>query len=204
MLGALVAFLAAFACFFGAIKRWPFPSLAKPGFPDLTVEIFGASTTDTEREAGSGLPVPAHLRSFTVRVTNAEPTQNASLTVLLYVALIPGSWGRAGEAVCPPPDWTLPPSLGLSPITMPLALSPGAAISGQLVYEIPEYYLDRIAEPMNARLELWDHVTGRRVTVPAHLGNHGKSEMTASSGGAAALGPEYESQAGQPDDAGRG
>lgn len=201
MLGVLVTFLATFASFFGAIRSWPFPPWVKPGFPDIDVEIYGTGSMDTQREGGSGLAVPAHLRSFNARLSNTGSEQTASLTVLLYVKLVPGSWGRVGEAVCPPPDWTLPPSLGLSPISMPIELPPGAAVAGHLVYEIPGYYLDKIAGPIDARLELWDHVTDKRMTVPTEIGSYDKSMMIPSSGSAEILGPEYESRADQQDDA---
>jgi len=203
MLAAFVSFLAAFTCFFGALKEWSFLPAARLDFPDIKVDVYGVSTIDTEHEAGTGLAAPARLRSFTVRLTNTSAEQYASLTALLYIKLIPGSWGRVGEAVCPPPEWTLPPSLGLNPIGMPCALSPGNAASGQLVYEIPSYYLDKIPEPMNARLELWDQLTGKRVNLPAEIGAHEKDDMVPSSGGAETLGPEYESPAGQEADAGQ-
>jgi len=201
MLGALVTFLAAFACFFGAIRSWPFPPGARPDFPDIDVEIYGTGSIDTQREGGSGLAVPAHLRSFNARFRNTGSEQGASLTVLLYLKLVPGSWGRVGEAVCPPPDWTLPPSLSLSPISMPFELPPGSTLAGHLVYEIPRYYLDKIAEPVDARLELWDHLTEKRMTVPAQIGSYDKSRMIPSSGSAEVLGPEYENQPDQQDDA---
>jgi hypothetical protein len=203
MLGALATFLAAFTCFFGAIRTWPFPPGARPDFPDLDVEIYGTGSIDTQREGGSGLAVPAHLRSFHARFRNSGSEQAASLTVLLYVKLVPGSWGRVGEAVCPPPQWTLPPSLSLSPISMPLELPPGATVTGHLVYEIPGYYLDKIAEPVDARLEICDHGTDRRMTVPARIGSYDKTRMIPSSGSAEVLGPEYENQPGQQDDASR-
>jgi hypothetical protein len=84
---------------------------------------------------------------------------------------------------------------------MPLALAPGGAASGHLVYEIPGYYLDKIAQPVSMRLELWDRLTGKRMTVPTEIGSHGRSQMIPSSGGAELLGPEYESQADQRGDA---
>lgn len=196
MVAAWVSFLVAFGCFFGVISSWTFPPWVRQGFPDIRVQIFGAGLIDTERESGAGMDVPARLRSFHARFTNSGAQQQASLTVLLYVKLIPGSWGRAGEAACPRPDWTLPPSLGLSPISMPFALPPGEAVDGHLVYEIPRYYLDKIAEKMNARLELLDHVTGKRMSIRAEIGDYDKSQMTASSGGAEVLGPEYEDKAG--------
>jgi hypothetical protein len=198
MLGAFICFLAAYACFFGAIKGWPFPPAVKPQFPDVEVEIYGTGSLDTQRESDSGLTVPATLRSFNARFANKAADQSASLTVLLYLKLVPGSWGRVGEAVCPPPDWPLPPSLGLTPISMPFELPPGSTISGHLVFEIPGYYLDKIDQPVNARLDLWDHLTDMRMTVPAEIGSHDKSRMVPSGGGAEVLGPEYESQPDQP------
>jgi len=201
MLGALICFLASYACFFGAVRGWPFPLVARSVFPDIEIEIYGTGSVDTQRESESGLAVPARLRSFPARFRNAEASQGASLTVLLYLRLVPGSWGRVGEAVCPPPDWALPPSLGLAPIGMPVELPPGSTAAGHLVYEVPGYYLDKIAEPVSMRLELWDHLTDRRMSVPAEIGSHDRTRMIPSSGGAELLGPEYESQADQPGDA---
>jgi hypothetical protein len=192
MLGACASFLVAFTSFYGAAKSWPFPPWVTLKFPDIMVEIFGSGTTETEREAGTGLDVPAHLRSFHARFTSMETEREANLTLLLYVKLIAGSWGRAGEAVCPPPSWMLPPSLGLSPISMPFRLSPGNAISAQLVYEIPRYYLDKIPEPPEARLEITDHASGKRMNIRAELGHYDKNAMTPAPGGAETLGPEYE------------
>jgi hypothetical protein len=200
MLGALVSFLAAHASYFGAIRSWSVPQTARQAFPSIEIEIFGISSIDTQREADSGLAVAARLRSLTVRLRNTGAEQRASLTASLYVKLVPGSWGRVGEALCPPPDWPLPPSLGLNPVRMPADLPPGGEISGQLVYEIPGYYVDKIAQPLSARLELWDHVTDRRMTVPAEIGSHDKSRMAPSSGSAEILGPEYETQPDQQDD----
>ena len=201
MLGALICFVASYTCFFGAIKGWPFPPVVRPDFPAVEVEIYGTGSMDTQRESESGLAVPVRLRSFHARFTNAESAQAARLTVLLYLKLVPGSWGRVGEALCPPPDWPLPPSLSLTPIGMPFDLAPGDTIAGHLVYEIPGYYLDKIAEPMSARLELWDQLTDKRMTTPAEIGSHDRGRMMPSSGSAEVLGPEYENQAAQPGDA---
>src|SRR5258708_29139683 len=109
MLGVLVTFLAAFACFFGAIRNWSFPPGVKPDFPDIDVEIYGTGSIDTQREGSSGLAVPAHLRSFNARFVNSGSEQSARLTVLLYITLVPGSWGRDGEPVSPPPHCALRP-----------------------------------------------------------------------------------------------
>ena len=63
--------------------------------------------------------------------------------------------------------------------------------------------IKKIAEPVSMRLELWDHLTGQRMTVPAEIGSHDRSRMIPSSGGAELLGPEYEDQADQQGDARR-
>lgn len=203
MVGAGISFLLAFTCFFGAIENWPFPPWLKPKFPNIGIEIYGTGFIDTERDAGTGMVVPTRLRSFNARVVNLETEQDANVTVLLYVKLIPGSWGRAGEFVCPPPDWALSPTLSLSPMSMPVVLSPGSAIGGHLIYEIPSYYLDKIAEPMNARLELWDHISEKRMNIRAEMGNYDRSEMVPSSGEVETLGRDFHADTALERDAGQ-
>jgi hypothetical protein len=198
MAGALICLVAAHSCFFGAIQGWALPWAVKPSFPGIEVEIYGTGSLDIQRESDSGLAVPVALRSLQARITNPATGQPARLEVLLYLRLVPGSWGRAGEALCPPPDWPLPESLGLAPISMPFELAPGSTVSGNLVYEIPGYYLGKIEQPVNARLELWDHLADKRMSLPAEIGSYDKSRMVPSGGGAEVLGPEYDSQPDQP------
>lgn len=200
---ALVAFVIAFAALFAAVQARPFPPWASSVFPDIKIEISGSGSIDTEREGSTGLDVPAHLRSFNARFTSLETGRPATLDVTLYVRLIPGSWGRAGEAVCPPPAWQLPPSLGLNPLVMPVILGPGTSVTGQLVYEIPRYYLDKIAEPLDARLEIADQASGKRMSIKAELGQFDRSRMTPASGRAEILGPEYDKPEGRHQDAGQ-
>jgi hypothetical protein len=98
MLGALICFLAAYTCFFGAIKGWAFPPVAKAEFPGIEVEIYGTGSLDTQRESESGLSVPATLRSFNARFASTAASQDASLTVLLYVKLGTRRRGRLPAA----------------------------------------------------------------------------------------------------------
>ena len=191
MVCALISFVAAFACFFGVATGWRPPVQRRLAFPGIRMEITGTGSIETERESDAGLDVPAHLRSFNVRWAN-ETQQESVLTVLLYVKLVPGSWGRVAEAICPPPSWPLPPSLNLSPISQPFALAPGAAVTGQLVFEVPRYYLDSLATPAEARLEIADEVSGKKMSAPAELGQYDKAAMAPAAGGVAVLGPEYE------------
>lgn len=200
MPAALLSYVLAFAAFLGAAKSWAIPAVAlPPSFPDVTVEVTSTGSTDTERESSSGMDVPAHLRSLHARFASSERDRAANLTVSMYVKLVAGSWGRAGETVCPVPSWTLPPSLGLSPMSMPFNLAAGQAISGQLVFEVPRYHQDKIANPLSARLEILDNVSGKRVSIPAELGLYDKAAMTPVKGGAEVLGPEYETRGAIPD-----
>jgi hypothetical protein len=199
MVAAGISFLVAFAAFLGAAQDWtflPVLPIVLPGFPDITMDIDGIGSTDTERESSSGLDVPVHLRSFHVRFANGEQERSAKLTVAMYIKVIAGSWGQAAEVVCLPPTWTLPPSLGLTPMSMPFDLTPGQESHGQLVFEIPRYYLDKIAIPLDARLEITDHASGQRMSIAAQLGHHETATMTPAPGGPQTLGPEFRATAG--------
>jgi hypothetical protein len=194
MLLALISLLIAFAAFFAATRSWPFPSAVNQGFPDLVIDINSVGSTDTEHESSTGLDVAAHLRTIHARFTNTERDRSASLTATMYVKLVAGSWGRTGEALCPPPTWPLPPSLGLSPMSTPIDIAPQGQLAGQLVFEVPRYYLDKLASPVTARLEIEDHLSRRLVSIPADLGHYDKSAMMPAAGGAEVLGPEFEAQ----------
>lgn len=195
-----VAWLAiAFAAFYAAANGRVFPPVASAGFPDIAVDVLSTGSTDTEREASNGLDVPAHLRSLHFRFTNAETERSARLSATMYVKLIAGSWGRAGEGVCPPPDWAVPSSLGLSPTSMPIELGPGAQATGHLLFEVPRYYLDRLASPPTARLEVLDHISGEQISIPAEIGHYPRSAMTVTRGGAEILGSEEPSAVTGPD-----
>jgi hypothetical protein len=191
MPAAGVALAVAYGCFLAAIKGWSFPPQARPAFPDIKVDLFGAGTMETEHESGTGLVVPAHLRSFDVRIASAETERRVSLSARLYLRLVPGSWGRTGEAVCPPPQWALPPALSGSALGMPIVVPPGDEVGGHMIFEVPAYYLDKIVSPAQGRIELTDAESGQRMTIPCELGSYARSQMTASSGGAATLGPEF-------------
>lgn len=192
MLAAGVSFALSFTCFFGATGSWVIPLRQVRGFPAITLDVYAAGSTQTEREGASGLDVAAHLRSLTVRITNTDTSQAAGLTVRLYVKLVPGSWGRASEFVAPPPTWTLPGALHLDPLAMPVDLAPGDAVSGQFVFELPSYYLDKLATPLDARLEISDRMSAATVSIPAEVGSYDLANVATVIPGAKMLGPEFE------------
>jgi hypothetical protein len=186
MLASLAFFLAAFVCFFGAIKGLRFPPWKKITFPDIKIDVYGAGFTVAQRVitipgASSSLVTNETLQLFMVRIVNMEAEQNASLTVRLYAKLVPSSFGNVPEMVCTPPDWSLSPDLDLNPIQMPLVLEPGNAKGGHLPYVMPSYL--KFASPPSGHLELDDHVTGKRVLIPAQMGAFDKRTMVPSSYG---------------------
>lgn len=184
MLVSLVFFLAAFACFFGAIKGLRFPPWKRIAFPDIKFHVYGGGFKVVERVvtnpgASSSLVIQETLQLFRVRIINVEAEQNASLTIRLYAKLKPGSFDDIPDTICTPPDWFLSPDLGLNPIEMPVVLEPGKAKGGHLVYVIAPYF-EYASSP--GRLEIEDHVTGKRVRIPAQMGMYDKETMIPSSG----------------------
>ena len=192
MICSCLAFAAAFGTLFNLTRTGAAaaaPGRVRPDFPDITLEITSVGMLETERESSSGLDVHARLRSYNVRVSNQEESAEARLTIVMYVKLIAGSWGRAGEAVCPQPSWALPQSLGLQPLAMPVVVPPGDYVAGQLVYEIPGYYAGKLADPLAARLEIADERSGKTMTIPAALGLFDVTTMTRVAGGAELVSP---------------
>jgi hypothetical protein len=186
MLASLLFFLAAFACFFCAIKGLRMPPWKKMRFPDIKIHVNGEGFNTVERVItapgmANKLVTNETLKRYMVRIVNMEGEQNASLTIRLYVKLKPGSFGPVLETLCPPLDWNLSPDSGLNPIQMPVVLQPGVAVGGDLLYVTRIGF--EFATPFVAHLELEDHVTGKRVRIPAHMGEFDKKTMVPSSRG---------------------
>lgn len=194
MLASAAAFVAAFTCFFCAMREIPFPPWAKISFPDINIEVYRVSDINTQYTLSNGMALPASLKSYRVRITNIEREQNSSLTIILYLGYEPGSAGRIGEEVGKVPDWPINPAYGLNTITMPIVLPPGTTAGGDLVYEISLWPGAKLADPRIARFELVDHVSKQRMNLrmPSDIGNYSRRDLTPSQGGIKILGSEYE------------
>jgi hypothetical protein len=210
---SIAVFALGFACFACAILGIPFPPWAKPKFPNVSVEIYGAADAVTHHMIPMGpnrqaMIMEVKLRAWRVRLTNLETEQNASLTIDLFVKLVPGSKGRIGETIWSVPDWPLDPNLGLDKIDMPIILAPGTTVGGDLVYEISGYDLANwqyVPEPLQKRFAITDHISGQRknIVTEADLGNFGRDKMiTPDHRGLLILGPEYGPKPEEPEDAG--
>jgi hypothetical protein len=80
MLASLAFFLAAFACFFCAIKGTRMPPWKKIRFPNIKVDIYGEGFANTERVimepgASSEFIMMETLKRYMVRIINVEEEQ---------------------------------------------------------------------------------------------------------------------------------
>jgi hypothetical protein len=203
---SIAAFILGFACFACAILGTPFPPWTKQKFPNIFVEIYGGSDVHTKHMFPNGITSSAHLRAYRVRITNLESEQNASLTIGLFLKLVPGSRGRIGETSAPIPNWPLDATLGLDTIKMPIILAPGTTVGGDLVYEMTHVDLMSgtiLANPLRKRFRIDDHISGQQkdVITEADLGSFGRDDMFASHRGVEILGPEYETKTEETGDA---
>ena len=187
--------------FLGAIKGLRFPPWKKIAFPDIKIHVYGAGFKVAERVitvpgASMDRVTREALQLFMVRIVNMEAEQNASLTVRFYAKLVPGSFSDAEEMVCPPPDWELSPTLNLKPIPMPYVLEPGNAVGGHLPYVMQSFL--EFTSPASGHLELEEHITGKRVLIPAQMGEFDKRTMVPSSHGIAIPKERYRTLAWPP------
>jgi hypothetical protein len=191
---ALGVFILAFACFAAAILGMAFPPWAKARFPNVYLEIYGGVQVTTTRVHPNGMQLDTPIMGYKARITNLENEQNASLTIRPFLKLEPGSAGRIGEAICTDVDWPLDPNLGLRVIEMPILLTPGTAIGGDLVYEVSLWPGSKLASPVQVRFQLMDHISDQKMNVvmKASMGKFSRKDMTPAKGGVEILGPEYE------------
>jgi hypothetical protein len=191
--------LRVFAC---AIRGVPFLPWTKPKFPNILVDISAAADIPTQYtipmgSSGNVMKVSTRLRSWRVQITNLEPEQNASLTIWLYVKLLPGSRGQVGESIWTPPRWPIDPALGLKQLDMPIIIEPGKSAGGDLVFEIDGIDLARwgdVVQPLQKRFVITDRTSGQQkeIVTEADVGNFDRSKMTPMSHpGLEILGPEH-------------
>lgn len=213
-----VAFILGFACFACAISGVHFPPWAKVKFPNVYLEIWDFSNRVTRHavdpESNVQGFVDARILAHYVRITNLETEQNASLTFVVYVKLVPGSDGYLGETKGSDADWPLNPNLGLlEKLRMPIVIAPGTSVAGDLVYQISmidSMQWAKIAQPVRVRFSIVDHISGQRrdLTIDADLrssggyGNFNRDNMVPSDpGGEVEVLPGYipkpEEQAGE-------
>jgi hypothetical protein len=147
----------------------PFPPWAKARFPDLEIEV----TSMKSRGYPPG-PNPDLWMSFSLRLTNREVDQNASITVRYRPKLDPTQErGRQFGELIFFGDRSDPPSgVPTDWLAQPLNLLPQHSAGGYLVWRIEKGWADTLANPSEACFLVEDHATNRAVVIPAWIGNY--------------------------------
>jgi hypothetical protein len=170
MLAATIVFLLAFASFYGAIKGIAFPPWEKSNFPKIRVNIYGASTTEIPRTAEGGPVDPLVTYFYKVRIINLEKEQNASLILRPFFDLSPESQGPFAEAagsytelkqMIGFPGFAYANTLAPNPLPETILLSPATSAEGDLVYMVPTFSWQKLADPRRLRLVIEDLVSGK-------------------------------------------
>jgi hypothetical protein len=170
MEGAGASFVAAFACFLGAIMGWRI-RLRRQQFPKIRVDVDGSGTMATTYEPMPGLVIPVRLMPFKVHFVSEETERSMSIKVArLFARVKPGGPSPLWEHLFVAPRWTISPSLELRPLRFPVNLEPQASEGGDLVFEMWSPNLADLADPFDARIEIEDANTGKRASFPATLG----------------------------------
>jgi hypothetical protein len=173
MLAAILVFLAAFACFYSAIKGVAFPPWEELRFPQIKVEFYGSSNVMIPRTGMDGLPVdPFYIWFYRIHIVNLEKEQNASLIIRPLFSLAPDSQGPFAEAAGSHVkieqlamflNPTYNNSFASNPLPETIRLSPGGSETGDLVYMIATFEWQKLAEPGQVRLVIEDLISGKKM-----------------------------------------
>jgi hypothetical protein len=190
----VIVFALAFICIFSAIKGCAFPWWEKPDFPEVKVDLYGASYTTIPRTASGSSVEPLFIWVYRVRVVNLEKEQNASLIIRPFFGLAPDGPGPFAEttAMHANPEqlerfFALSPGISFAPNPLPEAifLSPATPESGDLVYMVSTFSWQKLAQPWQVRLVIEDLISGKAMekTIDAYGAQFTSKDMSAAKPG---------------------
>jgi hypothetical protein len=173
MRAAILVFFAAFACFYSAIKGVAFPPWEELRFPQIKVEFYGSSNVTIPRTGTDGSPVdPFYIWFYRIHIVNLEKEQNASLIIRPIFSLMPDSQGSFAEVAgsylkIEQLTMFLNPSYNSSfasnPLPETIRLPPAGSETGDLVFMIPIFEWQKLAEPGQVRLVIEDLISGKKM-----------------------------------------
>jgi hypothetical protein len=143
---------------------------ARREFPDLAITVFAVGRLNVPHGDWPQDDAPTvRLDQFGLRISNHERDRNASISMSLWHDLVPGTFGGLGDWPFYPPRWDPPPSMVRDLLRFPIHLGPDTTRQGEVVFEIPAYVAG-IRPDSQPRIEVLDHNSGRRVTLPGVMG----------------------------------
>ena len=172
----LVAYAFGFAALVLFVAGIVVPRRVMHHFPNIKIEVTGVGFHSVDYEPTPGIGMTAQLADVALRFTSKESDRAASLSIRLYRKLSPEGLADFGagpdELPLTPFLWlgAPPPAVRLPTLSMPSPLPAQRAVSGWVSFEIPPYWDAHFARDNLGRIEIEDHVSGSRVSVPAHMG----------------------------------
>ena len=138
-------------------------------FPRLRIDVMGMRTLVGSRMSGTDV---FPLRALRVRVTSMEAERSAALTFRLYFtadeseALEGVVWGP------PVDDFDFPSPVELDQLPDPVNVAHETTVGGDLLFQESLFPLDTSTPGW---LEVRDHISGKRVRMPADTGTYDRN-----------------------------
>ncbi len=163
-----------------ALFTWEASSTKKAqdaSFPDVAIEVTKQGNATVPH---SMLPTGTQtIAVYGLKLVNHETQRSAVLTLRLFQDLDLDD-GAPPEVVCAPFLGDHPQGKHTPPVLqMPLHLSPGAAVSGDVMFELNDWGGKSNRTP--TRLEVEDDLSGAKFEIPPNIGRYRRSEQTQSS-----------------------
>lgn len=168
MVAAYISFVLAFLCFLAAIAGWR-PWLRWQRFPNIIIRVDGVGF-DTVNMQMPGFPlIPTRIQILKLHITNAEADRNVSIRAAYLLARNkPGS--VLHEALFTAPSWPTQSTRPVRILEFPVNLAPQESDGGEWDFEIQRYRATELAEPLDARVEIHDAISGKMACSPANIG----------------------------------
>jgi hypothetical protein len=162
IIGSYALVVAAGWLIVSALRGWPIPPWQGATFPDLEIEINGCGIYTVPSEHPDGWLV------FSLRITNRESDQIASLTIRYRGKFGDNKKGlQFGETIFTAPKGDPPEKVPADWLSFPLNVLPQHSVGGNYVALLSWSDRTNLEVPSQGVLLIEDHTSGRAITVPA-------------------------------------
>lgn len=169
-----------------AIIAWVWRWSRRHVFPDVSITINGIGFHTVMHEikalgASESLVREVRLQRFQVVIISREADRNAALTFTLRFKGM-GDWP---EVVWTPPQWRIDPAetdlYGVQ-LVSPVYVEHEHVVAGVLLFETFEPIRRFIDESVAPRIDVFDHISGSRVRLPAQMGDYDRASWERGTG----------------------